>query len=415
MTTLLDYKLSTYIITPHGVTKRGDSNTTTVPKNCHIFAMGVHEDTYFSNPIGDPVEDYFQGIRNLWKTTLEKKHSINQVIDNLILSTGLRNDAEKNIYNKFAYYPPGCLIRNLRLVRDRGAYPGNIDGIFKLGDQIPCALITKGPLDNPKEYDSPEYNKLYRFGETKDAFKFIKTHEDEYEQKIIIVLACAGEAPEEPLKGFAAGEGKLIDNINRTIYDSIIKQSEIKFIKFFPNLEVRKREINYILEHNLAFNQKLHISIDIPIRCIPKKEGKAIGELCFKFRSKRSFNMLLTPIKKIKTIMKTRGGEVIEGLITPTYFLIKDKKIYTIVASNITDFELPYTLIKIPKDFESYLYSPTYDMVQFFNNYKDDTPFITPPESPGKLIPSGILGGYYYNKYLKYKNKYLTIKDDNKN
>jgi hypothetical protein len=407
MATLLDKKLSTYIITPHGMTQRGDDNTTTVPSNCHIFAMGVHEMTYFANPNGFPVDDSFQGIRNLWQLTDESKHSINDVLDTLIPSTGITPDAR----SKFAYYPPGCLIRNLRLERDRGVYTDNIDGIFKLGAKRPCALIGRGSHDYPKAYDfgRPLYTGSFEFNQTKDAYNFIKKHENKNEQKIIIVLACAGE-DELGYNGLATGEGKLVENsIDRSIYDSTIKPSEIKFIKFSDDL---KKKINFILEHNLAYNEKSHIGIDIPIRCIPKKDGSAINELCFKFRSKRAFNTLLT---RIEPIIYSKEGT--NGKITPTHLVIKDGIIIPTIKSDIvkydTEYTLPYTLVKIPKDFNSYLYSPTYNMIQFFNNYTDkdiDTPFTTPPQSPSKLLPSGILGGYYYNKYLKYKNKYLAIK-----
>jgi hypothetical protein len=112
MDDLLDKKLSTYIITPHGTTMPGDENTSTIPDNIHVFAQGVRADTmYASHPAYEVDKPRFSGIRFLWKESVDNKYSINQIIDNKMKETMMDDGS----YNRYAYFPPGSKIRNLRL------------------------------------------------------------------------------------------------------------------------------------------------------------------------------------------------------------------------------------------------------------------------------------------------------------
>lgn len=452
---LLDIKLSTYMITPHGATMPGDANTTTIPDNMHVFAQGVRKDTYYKSRVGYEVaQPRFSGIRYLWKEAQHNKYSINDLIDTQMKLSGLDDPS----YNRYAYFPPGSKIRNLRLTRDIEAY--NIDGVFKLGEKKPCALLRQDPIyfAGPKSYDPAQAGEPgkpaipgipARAGvpaipgfpavppipaspaqanntgqpylvdnQTKTAITFIANHGNKDEQKIVLILSCASDHREAGQSyGLSAGEGELqAGTIQNTAYDSTAKEDKITKVPFLPQANL-KSNIKYILEHNILYNNILHIGIDRPIPCVPLRAG---GELCFRFRSKKAFNSLLNRTNKVRNPSPNpEDPEYIE----PEYLLIRDGNIEGILERDIATKVIPYTLVKIPTGFNRYLYSPNYNMIQFFKAYNPDTgaimvppenpftPVVAPVVLPGPVGAPGILGGSYYDKYLKYKNKYLTIKN----
>jgi hypothetical protein len=412
---LLDKKLSLYMISPHGGASPGDRNSLVVPKNIHVFAQSYRKDTYYNPRIGyDVANPRFSGIRYIWKEKIDKKYSINDLLTNIMHDTGMVDDS----YYDYAYYPPGCSIRNLTLSRDSSSY--NIDGIFKIGDQKPFALlkIMPGvaglPADDftykSKIYDhgQPNYDPTIPVLDTNDttsAIGLLKDHGDTDEEKIILILACASEPGRRRPTPFA-GEGDIQKgNLKNTIYHSKADPTRLNKIDLNrDNSHLAK--IRYILENNVLYNDRLHINIDIPIECDPI----VAGILCFKFRSRKSFNSLLRKIKPFSVINPEDEPRL------PTHLLIKDGNIKQINESMLTTEILPYILIKIPKGFNKFLFSPTYNMIQFFKSYENDNdPLTIAPISPSTVEPVvgpvvAKVGGNYYEKYLKYKLKYINIK-----
>ena len=413
---LLNKKLSLYMISPHGGASPGDRNSLVVPNNIHVFAQSYRKDTYYTpHPTYDVAQSRFSGIRYIWKEKTDKKYSINDLLINIMRDTGMVDDS----YYDYAYYPPGCSIRNLTLSRDSSSY--NIDGIFKIGDQKPCALlkIMPGvaglPADDftykSKIYDvgQPNYDPtipILDINDTTNAIGFIKKHGDIDEEKIILILACASEPGRKRPTPFA-GEGDIQKgNLKNTIYHS--KADPTKLNKIDLNRDYSHlAKINYILENNVLYNDRLHINIDIPIDCDPI----VAGILCFKFRSRKSFNSLLRKIKSFESPLNP------EERLLPTHLLIKDGNIKQINESMLATEVLPYTLIKIPYGFNKFLFSPTYNMIQFFKSYENDNdPLTIAPISPTSILEPVVgqvvakNGGNYYEKYLKYKLKYINIK-----
>jgi len=412
---LLNKKLSLYMISPHGGASPGDRNSLVVPKNIHVFAQSYRKDTYYNSRIGyDDANPRFSGIRYIWKEKIDKKYSINDLLTNIMHDTGMVDDS----YYDYAYYPPGCSIRNLTLSRDSSSY--NIDGIFKIGDQKPCALLKIMPgADGLPEDDFTHKRKIYDYGQpnydptipildtndTTSAIRLIKDHGDTDEEKIVLILACASEPGRRRPTPFA-GEGDIQKgNLKNTIYHS--KADPTRLNKIDLNRDhSHLAKIKYILENNILYNDRLHINIDVPIECDPI----VAGILCFKFRSRKSFNSLLRKIKPFLVINPEDEPKL------PTHLLIKDGNIKQIDEAMLATEVLPYTLIKIPKGFNKFLFSPTFNMIQFFKSYENDNdPLTIAPILPSIVEPVlgpvvAKVGGNYYEKYLKYKLKYINIK-----
>lgn len=464
---LLDRKLSTYIVSPHGITTAGHSNTFVISKNMHVFCITFRRQTFFHDPTPGG-HDHFRGIRNICYNYDDKKYSINQVIDKIIPDSFL-TDAAKSA---FAYYPPGSTIRNLRLSRDWNNVT-NIDGVFKIGDKYPIGIIKpnrigqidpssglpfnphrdrvpddilsidstpanaaitqavkKWDLDNPSNVNPlNEFpRKWLEFNNLKSTFKIIAENGDREEEKIILVLSCA-EATRGPPE-YSTNERMITaQNLLESNFRSDANPDKLCAVLFQnPNF---KEDICYLLENNIRFNEKLHIGIEMPIHQFNPEEDEK-----FLYRSRKSFNSLLTQIP----------GRI--GGVRPKYLIIKDNKINYCTRDEVLYTELPFIIIKIPDGYKKFLYSRDIDFVQFSQSFGDagDQSLTAPvgflqvphifanPTNIGRILeeaapigaspvgasPVGAapaaathsqLINEYYTKYLKYKQKYLQLKN----
>jgi len=463
---LLDRKLSTYIVSPHGVTTAGDSNTFVVSKNMHVFCMTFRRQTFFQDPTPGG-HDHFRGIRNVCYNYIDKKYSINQVIDKIIPDTFLTADAK----SAFAYYPPGSTIRNLKLSRDWNNFT-NIDGVFKIGDKYPIGVIKpnrigqidsssglpfypprdrvpddklsvdstpanaaitqavkRWDLDNPANIH-PLNNfprKWLKFNNLKSVFDIITENGDKEEEKIILVLSCAEAIPGPP--EYSTNERMITaQNLLDGNFRSDANPDKLCAVLFQnPNF---KEDICYLLENNIRFNERLHIGIEKPIHYFNPEE-----DLKFLYRSRKSFNSLLTQIP----------GRM--GGVLPKYLIIKDNQINYCTRDEVLQIELPFIIIKVPDGYKKFLYSRDIDFVQFSQSFGDagDQSLTAPvgflqvphifanPTNIGRILeeaaaeqaapagatPAGAapaathsqLINEYYTKYLKYKQKYLQLKN----
>ena len=481
---LLDRKLSTYIVSPHGVTTAGNSNTFVVSKNMHVFCITFRRQTFFQDP-NPGGHDHFRGIRNICFNYIDKKYSINQVIDKIIPDSFL-TDAAKSA---FAYYPPGSTIRNLTLSRDWNNIT-NIDGVFKIGDKYPIGIIKpnrigqidpssglpfhphrdrvaddalsvdtpadaaitqavkRWDLDNPANIH-PLNNfprKWLKINNLKSVFEIVSENGDREEEKIILVLSCAGATPGPP--AYSTNERMITaQNLLEGNFRSDANPDKLCAVLFQnPNF---KEDICYLLENNIRFNERLHIGIEKPIHYFNPEEDP----LRFLYRSRKSFNSLLTQIP----------GRM--GGVRPKYLIIKDHKISYCTRDEVLHIELPFIIIKIPDGYKKFLYSRDIEFVQFFQSFGDTgDQSLTAPigmlqvphifanpmnirvilEEPAQAVAAPVAGApapvaaapvpeqavpvvgpqppapstthlqlisEYHKKYLKYKQKYLQLKN----
>jgi len=460
---LLDRKLSTYIVSPHGVTSIGPNNTFVVSKNMHVFCITFRQQTFFLDPNAGG-HDHFRGIRNICYNYIEKKYSINQVIDKIMPESFLRNSAR----SAFAYYPPGSTIRNLKLSRDWNNV-FNIDGVFKIGDKYPIGVIKpnrigqidpnsglpfhphrdrvpddtlsvdstpehaaitqaikRWDLDNPQSSNIDFPRKWLEFNNLKSAFKIIAENEDKEEEKIILVLSCAEATPGPP--AYSTNERMITaQNLLESNFRSDANPDKLCAVLFQnPNF---KEDICYLLENNIRFNERLHIGIEMPIHQFNPEE-----DLKFLYRSRKSFNSLLTQIPG------RREGR-------PKYLIIKDNKINYCTRNEVLQIKFPFIIIKVPDGYKKFLYSRDIDFVQFSQSFGDagDQSLTAPigflqvphifanPLNIDKILEEPVAEqvvapaaagaaaaatathsqfiNEYYAKYLKYKQKYLQLKN----
>lgn len=428
MANLLDTPMTVYLISPHGKTAPppNDTNTFTVPKNMHIIGQGFRRDTWFYHRPEPQYahEQLFSGIRHVWQNNVNPKYSLNEVIDRLLPDTYIGTQHGGRSLDDLAYYPPGCNIRNLELSRDPHRF--NIDGIFKIGTRQPSALyrINPAPLgvyqapDNytnlPKKYDPayvgadkvviPGINYIER-NDLNSCIQFIKRNESEFEQIVVLVLACASEQG-YALPVYSANEGTITpNNRHNTVYTC--NSDDSKITKIFFNSPNFRQSINYILQNNLLINEALHHLIARPIA-----EGVPI------YRSKMAFNSLVRRINNPTTYLILRNN-----LITQ----VNDAQLAIEIASGV-----PFRSIKVPKNYNRYLFTPSTSDIQFlcaFNPdiHEPDRPIPLPEKYEGvieitnyplpaaaqvgeALMNENLYGGYY-KKYLKYKSKYLQLKN----
>jgi hypothetical protein len=436
MANLLDTPMTVYLISPHGKTAPppNDTNTFTVPKNMHIIGQGFRRDTWFYHR---PEPQYahqksFSGIRHVWQNNVNPKYSMNEIIDRILPDTYIGTQYGGRTLDDLAYYPPGCNIRNLQLSRDYNSY--NIDGIFKIGTRQPAALYNIMPApagvyqapDNysnlPKKYD-PAYvgaDKIVVPGlgyiarnDLNSCIQFIKTNESEFEQIVVLVLACASEHG-YILPVYSEHEGTIVPgNRHNTIYTSNSDNDRITKV-FFNNPHFRA-EINYMFQNNIFINEALH-----PIISAPLANGLAL------YRSKMAFNSLVRRINNPTTYLILRNN-----LITQ----VNDAGLAAEIASGI-----PFRSFKVPKNYNRYFFTPSNGIIQFFCAFNPDIhepgrPIPFPEKYDGVIeitnypLPAGVpapdaapapvgealvnndMYGGYYKKYLKYKSKYLQLKN----
>jgi len=466
---LLDRKLSSYIVTPHGNTTVGDANTFTVGKNLHVFCMAFRRKTYFTDPVAGR-SDYFKGIRDILYSYKDSKYSINQIIDKIMPESYLTEDAKSG----FAYYPPGSAIRNLKLTRDFNRID-NVDGVFKIGtpqmlgvikpnrigeiDKITgCPIIPltarvrpdidptdnsgsgdemaikvavkKWDLDNP----DPAFNlekfprKWLQYNDLQSAFNIVNQNgERDEEEKIILILSCAGATPGPP--EYSNNEKMFTaQNLLESTFRSDANPDKLCAVLFQnPNY---KEDINYLLENNLRFNERLHFGIEQPLPIL-NPETHIYRYL---FRSKASFNKLL-----IKIPSRIDGAK-------SKFIVIKDNNIDYCTKDELKIKIFPFTLIKIPDGYNKFLLSREINFIQFFKNFSEEskaqrdatlaaigTESIIPMLAPVGMLQvphivanpaciaeivgkaAGPVGhiqllNEYSKKYLKYKQKYIVLK-----
>ena len=434
MANLLDTPMTVYLITPHGKTAPppNDTNTFTVPKNIHIIGQGFRRDTWFYHR---PEPEYadeqlFSGIRHVWKTNVNPKYSMTDVIDRILPDSYIGTEYGGRTLDDLAYYPPGCNIRNLQLTRDSNSY--NIDGVFKIGTRQPSVLYNVIPAphgivqsasnytNKPKKYD-PVYvgaDKVDVPGlgylpnnDLNSCIQFIKRNESEFEQIVVLVLACASEQG-YALPVYSEHEGRIVpNNRHTTVYTSNSDNDRINKV-FFNNRHFR-REINYIFQNNILINEALH-----PLIARPLADGTSL------YRSKLAFNSLVRRIANPTTYLILRNNSITQ--------VNEDQFIDEIATGN------PFRSIKVPKNYNRYLFTPSTGDIQFFCAFNPDnheparpiplpekydgaieiTNYPLPPAAVPAAAPVGdalmndnIYGGYY-KKYLKYKSKYLQLKND---
>jgi hypothetical protein len=261
-----------------------------------------------------------------------------------------------------------------------------------------------------------------------NAIDFINKHGDQNEEKLIIVLACAGNAPGAAAlavgeNGYTAKESELT-NSDSSSYYCAMPNNDIRLIRF-SEANFRNR-IARILSNNLIFNNRLHLTID-----------QTIGPNLYMYRSTQSFNSLLTKVTHQCTyliINNTKYPEDDMRLCNTSYDIIQTDDMQILAANRNK------TIIKIPAGYKFFLFSPVLQMVQFYNNFSSGAPLGAPPgaalgPAPGPAPGSGaapapapgpaqmpldvisnlISNDNYYDKYLKYKNKYINIKNIVKN
>jgi len=463
---LLDRKLSSYIVTPHGDTTVGDANTFTVGKNLHVFCMAFRRKTYFTDPLRRG--DHFNGIKDILYLYKDSKYSINQIIDKIMSESYLTEDAKSG----FAYYPPGSTIRNLKLTRDYNRI-SNVDGVFKIGTPqmlgvikpnrigeidkitgcpiIPLAArarpdidptdnsgsgaemaikvaVKRWDLDNPDPAFSLEKfpRKWLQYNNLQSAFNIVNQDgERDEEEKIILVLSCAGATPGPP--EYSNNEKMFTaQNLLESTFRSDANPDKLCAVLFKnPNY---KKDICYLLENNLRFNERLHFGIEKPLPILNPEDTNR-----YLYRSKVAFNKLLTKVP----------GRI--GGAKSEYIVIKDNDINYCTKDGLKAITFPFTLIKIPDGYNKFLFSREINFIQFFKSFPEEskaereatlaavgTEEIVPigmlqvphivanpaciaeimAEHPVAAGPVGHIQllNEYSKKYLKYKQKYIVLK-----
>ena len=453
---LLDRPLRLYIIFAHGqaVYQGTQPKSIQVKKNMHIIGQTRRNLTYLHT---------FQSVTNFWKTANKSHYSINEVYN--ILTPILT----ANTLNDFGYFPSGVHIRNLNLSRDYPDPRVHPMGVFQIGVKRPIAILKYDPTDMRRpnniltDYDIGQpLNLRNEILELKsnvaggagasgaagaagaaatiadsntmyNAIDFIDRHGDQNEEKLIVVLACAGNAPGAAAlavgeNGYTAKESELT-NSNGSPYFCAMPDNDIRLIRF--NEANFRNRIARILSNNLIFNNRLHLTIDQPI-----------GPNLYMYRSTQSFNSLLTKITHQCTYLiinniKYPGDDM--RLCNTSYDIIQTDDMQTLAANRNK------TIIKIPAGYKFFLFSPVLQMIQFYNNFSGNqkpgallgappgaTLAPAPEAAPGAAqdpgaggVPASLITAQmpidvisnlisndnYYDKYLKYKNKYLNIKN----
>ena len=257
--TLLEKKIKLYMIAAHGgvlpVGDATDSDCFAVSKRLHIIGQTQRKGT-LQNPV-DPDANTdgapFYPERWFWKKRDDELCTVRE-LTTTVIGTLLSDESKKD----YGYFPPGCLIRNLKLSRDKN--PLVVDGIFEIGQKKPFKVLKweEGERRVPTEFDNagihPEITQL-KANTLLDAIKAIEEHGDPDVEKLVLVIACAVKA--EGRKGISEKEGEVA-NFTDNIYHTNMPNEELKMVQFNEPEDAYLAKIAKLLTHNLMFNEKLY-------------------------------------------------------------------------------------------------------------------------------------------------------------
>lgn len=392
---LFNNKMPLYLFTAHGVvTSKNDQtkgNTVEIPKNFHIFGQGHRRVMSFSRgPDFEGVSFYdqaFNTIRYLWKKSKSLEYSFNDLFSSILPSLRINSvdETKKDAYGSWltipgftdvAYFPPGCIMRNLQFSRDKRNI--EVEGIFRIGNSTPLTVLSfdqskdVGRLSTDYSYKNklphdvdPKIPKLKR-NDLSECIQFIKKLHPNNEQIMILILACAVEEGyvsnvKYPKPDFSTWEGTIQpEHFHNKIYSSLADNSKITKI-FLENkgTNLYKNNIHYILENNILYNETLHHNIHLPINSLNPKH--------YKFRSYEAFNSLLRHIVPNPTNITSSHNEYVK-----THIHINGNITNPITFneySNLIIQNKPFNAVRIPLNYKRYLYTPSTQTIEFFNPY----------------------------------------------